>query len=450
MRAGLFWAHGGGYCLKGLGGLQLLMESLESLRNSLYLAAKADARRRFYSLHDKICRIDVLHEAWRRVRANHGTNGVDNQTISDIEEYGVDRFLSQLQEELRHRTYRVQHVKRLFIPKRDGSQRPLGIPTVRDRVVQQAVRLVIEPIFEADFQPFSYGYRPGRSARQASEAIYRWLCFGLTSIVDVDIKGFFDHINHERLLSFVRERIADSHINKLIREWLRAGVVYLNEVTYPEEGTPQGGVISPFLANVFLNKLDSWWSELGMDRKGGRDAHMVRYADDVVILAPSCGDTEYIKQIFEALLEELGLTLNAEKSRIVTAREGFDFLSFHFIRRFRKRKGKEVALFFPSRDAVQRFKERVRVIASIKTCHLKDERQLAWELNLFMRGWSNYFNHSHASEAYNHLQEFVRWKFKQFIRFRHKLSHLAVRYRSFNEPSRYGLMQLTGRISHLG
>jgi RNA-directed DNA polymerase len=423
------------------------MKSLESLQNGLYLAAKADRGRRFNSLHDKICRIDVLQEAWSRVKANRGAGGVDRQTIEDVERSGEERFLLELQRELREKTYRVQCIRRVFIPKRNGGQRPLGIPTIRDRVIQQAVRLVIEPIFEADFQPFSYGYRPDKSARQASLEIYKWLNYRLTSIIDVDIEGFFDHVNHGRLLSFVRERVADPYINRLIREWLRAGVVYLDRTTsHPQEGTPQGGVISPLLANIYLNKLDTWWTEIGMNRRAAYNAQMVRYADDMVILTSSNNDTEHIRGILEALLSELGLKLSAEKSRVATAREGFDFLSFHFLRRFYLWKGKEMTHFFPSKGAAGRFREKVRVLASKNVTRTKDERQLAQELNSLIIGWTGYFNHSHASETYNHLQHFVEWKFRQFIRFKHGYRRLAASHGSLEQPAAYGLTRLSGRI----
>jgi RNA-directed DNA polymerase len=423
------------------------MKPIEELQSSLYRAAKADKVRRFYSLHDKLCRIDILQEAWRRVRENNGAAGTDKQTVEDIERSGVEQFLSELQHELQTETYRVQCVRRVFIPKRNGKMRPLGIPTVRDRVVQQAVRLIIEPIFEADFQPFSYGYRPNKSALQASLEIRKWLNFGLTNIVDIDIESFFDHVNHSKLLSFVMERIADGYIIKLVKEWLRAGVVYLNTVTYPDEGTPQGGVISPLLANIYLNQLDRRWRELSMDSTRGCNAQMVRYADDIVILTDN-GDTKSIKRVLESLLSELGLKMSTEKSRITDATKGFDFLSFHFIRRHIDRHGKMVTTYFPSREAVRRFKRRVGEIASRKVTHLKDERMLANELNRFMVGWTGYFNHSNASETYNHLQRFVEWKFAKFICFRHHYTKLSFRLGGFLECYKYGLTKLTGRISY--
>jgi RNA-directed DNA polymerase len=421
------------------------MKSLESLQNSLYLAAKADSARKFYSLRDKICRADVLYEAWKRVKQNKGAAGVDKETIQDIESHGVEQFILKLQDELRAGIYRVQRVKRVFIPKRSGGKRPLGIPTVEDRIVQQAVKLVMEPIFEADFKECSYGYRPNRSAKQASIQVRKFIWNGLANVIDVDIEGFFDHISHQKLLSFVMERIRDPYIIKLIREWLRAGIVYLDKVTYPEEGTPQGGVVSPLLANIYLNRLDTWWIELGMTAYP-YNAQLVRYADDAVILTTS-NETEHIRSVFEGLLSELDLKLSSEKSRTVSAERGFDFLSFHFVKEFKQWKGKDFVYYFPSREAMSSFRERVKQIAAKRFCNAKDEKQLANELNRYMTGWSNYFNHTNAGRAFTRLQEFVEWKFRQFIRFRHNISRLSASRNGYRQPRTYGLIRLTGRIN---
>jgi len=422
------------------------MKTLEELQGRLYQAAKADRTRKFYTLHDKICRIDVLKEAWKRVAANKGSAGIDSTTIEDIERDGLDRFLSELQHELMCKTYRVSCVKRVFIPKPDGEKRPLGIPTVTDRIVQQAVRLIIEPIFEADFQEFSYGYRPKRSARDASLAIYRWLNYGLTSVADVDIEGFFDSIDHSKLISFVMERIADGYIIKLIREWLRAGAVYIDSIVYPEEGTPQGGVISPLLANIYLNKLDMWWNELRMNNRYAHNAQLVRYADDMVILTNK--DAAHAMEVLAVLLAELKLRMNADKSKIVTAEEGFDFLGFHFRRRFYMRNGKQTTRFFPSRRSVSKFKEKVKAIASKRLAHVKSEKHVVEEMNKLIIGWSNYYNHGNASETYNRLQHFVEWKVRKFICYRHKIRRLAASHDHFDIPQQIGLARLAGRIAY--
>lgn len=420
------------------------MKTVEELVDSLYQAAKADKDRRFYSLHDKICRKDVLNEAWKRVKGNHGVAGVDKQTIEDIVKGGEEQFLWELQHELESKTYWIECVRRVFIPKSNGGMRALGIPTVKDRVVQQAVRLIIEPIFEADFQDFSYGYRSGRSAKQATLEVYKWLNFGLTNVVDVDIKGFFDHVNHQRLLSFVGERVADSYVLKLIKEWLRAGVVYLDSVSYPDLGTPQGGVISPLLANIYLDRLDRRWVELGMNDRSKDNAQIVRYADDIVVLTDKA-DAVHVMDVLRSILAELGLELSLDKSRVTTAEQGFDFLSFHFFRRFRAKHGKMVTVYHPSKKAVERFKDKVRVLTARRLAFSKDEERLVLELNRLIVGWSNYFNHSNVLGTYLRLQRFVEWRFAKFRCFRHKRRRLSFRF-GLLDCYMFGLAKLAGRI----
>lgn len=260
------------------------MKRLELFSNRLYQETKEEPNRIFHSLHDKICRFDVLEESWMLVRANYGSAGVDDQTIEDVETYGTGRFLSEIQEELRNGTYTVPQVRRVLIPKDNGKQRPLGIPTVRDRVVKQAVKLVIEPIFEAGFQNFSYACRPGRSAKDAFKEITRYLNYGCINIIDKDIKGFFDHIDQDRMIFLVERRILYPYILKLIREWLRAGINFYGDITYPDECIPQCGVISPLLANIYLNELDTLWVKKKMDDRHGENAHLIRYADDILVL----------------------------------------------------------------------------------------------------------------------------------------------------------------------
>ena len=398
--------------------------------NRLYLAAKADKTRKFYTLKDKVCRTDVLTEAWKRVKANKGAAGVDAQSIYDIESEGAGQFLAELQKELLAGTYRVECVRRVFIPKRDGRRmRPLGIPTVKDRVVQEAVKLVIEPIFEADFQPFSYGYRPKMSATQASAQVYKYLNFGLTTVIDVDIEGFFDHVNHDRLISLVMERVADGFVIGLIRRWLRAGVVYLGTTSYPEAGTPQGGVISPLLANVYLNRVDARWVRLGMEN---RDTKMVRYADDSIILtSKAVEEAQRIKDELSGLLGELGLQFNPDKSRITTAMEGFDFLSFHYRRRLDQRRGKMVTRFYPSERAVVGFRGKVKAAIPLRRASSMREEEAIRTLNSIIVGWGAYFRHSNAANTFSHLQRFVEWKLLKFIWHRHRLRHTGKNRETF-------------------
>lgn len=426
---------------------------LEELQSSLYHRAKENRDAKFNTLHDKIYRMDVLEEAWKHVSENRGAEGIDNETIDGIKSRGVGQFLEQIQHELKTATYRAECVRRVFIPKHNGKMRPLGIPTVRDRVVQAAVKLVIEPIFEACFQPFSYGYRPGKSAKDATLEIYKWLNFGLTNVIDVDIASFFDHIDHELLISFVKERVTDGYIISLIKQWLKAGVVYMNSVTTPAEGTPQGGVISPLLANIYLNKIDQAWVDMDMENRTGHNAHMIRFADDVLILtgeAPSFifsgkAHAKNIMNILNMLLGKLKLSLSSDKSRTTTAEEGFDFLGFHFLKRYRERYGREVARFFPSRRAMNSFREKVSEMTARRHTHTKSESGIIGELNRFITGWTNYYNHSYASETYRRLWNFVCWKLAQFIRYRHKLKRLRIDHEKLRS---YGLKPLWGRIRH--
>ena len=320
-------------------------------------------------MHDKLCRIDILEEAWKNVAANHGTAGIDEQTIEDIKTYGIDIFLKNLQKELVSETYRVSDVKRIFIPKPDGKERPIGIPTVKDRIVQQAVKSIIEPIFEADFKDFSYAYRPNRSARDASEVIRKYLNYGITNVIDVDIKGFFDHINHGKMMFFVSKRIAGPYILKLIREWLRAGVVFEGARTVPWEGTPQGGVISPLLANIYLNELDTIWAKKKMNDRYEQNARLIRFSDDMVILTDR--DPEYAMDVLKRIISLLDLELNTEKTRITTAYEGFDFLGFHFLRKRNEYRKKDATYVSPSDRSVKRFREKIKNTIPKQVSHRK-------------------------------------------------------------------------------
>ncbi|ENZ5543382.1 reverse transcriptase domain-containing protein, partial [Enterococcus hirae] len=237
-----------------------ILPKVRVFQRKLYLSAKADKKRKFGNLYDKVYREDFLSSAWNCVKRNKGAAGIDSQTLEDIEEYGVQKFLDEIQDQLKGKKYRPKSVKRVYIPKSNGKKRPLGIPTVRDRVVQTAVKFVIEPIFEADFQEFSYGFRPRRNANQAIREIYKYLNFGCNWIIDADLKGYFDTIPHDKLILLVKERITDKAIIKLLNLWLKAGIMENLKIRNNLLGTPQGGVISPLLANVYLNGLDRYWA----------------------------------------------------------------------------------------------------------------------------------------------------------------------------------------------
>ena len=420
------------------------MKTLREMQDSLYARAKTEKSAKFNTLMDKICRSDVLKEAWNLVYANRGSPGIDGESVKQIKER-EEEFLKELREELVNRTYRVESVKRVFIPKANGKQRPLGIPTVKDRIVQQAVKLMIEPIFEADFKNSSYGYRPNRNAKQASEEIRKYLNYGCTEIVDMDISSFFDNIDHRIMISLVKKRIRDSYVLHLIREWLRAGVVYDGETTYPTLGTPQGGVISPLLANIYLNEVDSFWEEEGKYTAKKYDVHLIRWADDFVILSKR--NPEAIMAIMKNLLEKLKLSLNEGKSRITTAKEGFDFIGFHFFRRYITRKGKEVTILQPSRKAVKNFREKAKQILNRKNLAINEEEAVR-RLNYLITGWTNYFNHSNASRIYNILQRFIDWIFYKFVAYRHKKRHLSISDNIYNRVYRKKLRPLSGIIRY--
>ena len=287
-------------------------DKVRQLQRRLWIAAKRSSGRRFHALYDRIYRRDVLWEAWSRVGRNKGAAGVDGQTLADIEERGVENFLEDLHAELREGAYRPTAVKRQYIPKADGKQRPLGIPTVRDRVVQMATKLVVEPIFEADFRPCSYGFRPRRSATDALETLREQAAKGGNYVLDADIEDFFGSIDHGRLMKLVARRISDKRVLKLLRQWLKVGVFEDGMVRSQVAGTPQGGVISPLLANIYLHVLDETWS-----RKYAHLGTLVRYADDFVILCRSRRDRDEALRVVGRVFAYLKLRLHPEKTKVV-------------------------------------------------------------------------------------------------------------------------------------
>ncbi len=303
-------------------------DPVRALQRKLYRAAKQSRTRRFHALFDKVHRRDFLWKAWFEVARNSGAAGVDGVTIENIEAAGVGVFLDGLACELAEGRYRPLPVRRVLIPKRNGGQRPLGVPAVRDRVVQASAKVVLEPIFEADFEPISFGFRPKRSALQAKERIRDHLWSGRRWVVDADIAGFFDHLDHDLLVAMVRERVSDRRVVGLIVAWLRCGVLDGATLVHPDAGTPQGGVISPLLANVYLNRLDKVWQ-----KHHRRLGELTRYADDLVIVCPTRERAEAALVTLRGLLDELDLELAAAKTRIAdltTPAEGFDFLGYHY------------------------------------------------------------------------------------------------------------------------
>ena len=405
---------------------------VRELQRTLYLAAKANTKRRFHALYDKVYRSDVMWEAWKRVKANRGSAGIDGVTIEHIvREYGEMQFVRDTQRQLMEDTYRPKPVRRKDIPKGDGKTRPLGIPVIQDRLVQMATKIVLEAIFEADFKDCSFGFRPKRSAKQAIQRIHKTVNYGRVYwVVDVDITGYFNNISHDKLLKLVEQRISDRRVLKLIRKWLKAGVMKDEQYEETEIGSPQGGVISPLLANIYLNYLDTVW-----EKQFSHLGTLVRYADDLVILCERKTHALEAIQVLKAVFGKLELTMNTDKSKLVNLwldKEGFDFLGFHH-RRLPKlfKAGKFYDLrSFPSKKAMKRMRAKVKEITAPRSRLFWSPQQMVEKLNPIIQGWKNYYGSVDPAVSNTFLSK-VDWyivrRLTLYWNKKHKRKHLHPR-----------------------
>ncbi len=421
------------------------LDHARKLQRTLYQVAKQQPERRFTLLYDKVCREDILREAWQRVKSNKGAAGVDQMDIDAIRDYGEDRFLKEVEQELRSRQYRTALVRRVHIPKpgQPGKTRPLGIPTVKDRVVQMAVKIVVEPLFEADFMPCSFGFRPKRTPRMALSAIVQSVNEGYSFVVDVDLKSYFDTISHELLLGLVERRVGDTQVLRLIRAWLKAGVMEEGKVTHPDRGSPQGGVISPTLSNIFLHEVDRKWCR--SDGVALGDVRLVRYADDMVLLARTEQQAREAWEQLQAQFAALRLMVNQEKSRLTTLAEGFAFLGFEF----RKTPGR-MLLMWPRVKACRNIRQRVR--DAVRSFPSNGQvGVMIQKLNPILNGWCTYFRVGNSNRTFHKVDWAVRSELQLWLRRKHQCPWRTAKkrwgYHFLHDRCR--LYQMVGKVSHL-
>jgi RNA-directed DNA polymerase len=421
-------------------------DKVRELQRTLYRAAKVDPGRRFHALFDKVYRRDVLERAWESVRANRGAAGVDRTTIGDVERYGVSRLLDELAADLKNGCWRPLPARRVFISKPGREElRPLSIPTVCDRVVQAALKIVIEPIFEADFLPCSFGFRPKRSQHDALQVLIDESWKGSRWVAESDVASCFEAIPHSGLMSAIEERITDRHVLKLLRAMLRAGVMEHGAAKRSVVGTPQGGVVSPLLANVYLHRLDRAWQTRGR-------GVLVRFADDLLAICRTEWEANVALAAMTAILGELELSLKPAKTRIVHLREGgegLDFLGFHHrYVRARGHRSRHVTFLarWPSSQAMQRARDRIRDLTARERLLLPVEN-VVQDLNGYLRGWTGYFRYGNSAHHFNLIEHYASDRLALLVTKRHQRSRAFGRWAvTCRSPNRMGLIGLSGTV----
>ncbi len=430
-------------------------ETVGKLQRVLRAKAKESPGYRFYLLYDKVYRRDVLAHAYERCRHNQGAAGVDGQTFADIEAYGVVRWLDELVRELKEKTYRPEAVRRVWIPKADGKQRPLGIPTIRDRVVQMAVVLVIELIFDEDLQPEQHAYRADHDAHQALREVQGWLDRGYTEIVDADLSGYFDSIPHHELMKCVARRLSDRHLLHLIKMWLEAPVEETDEKGRKQRttrnkdegrGTPQGGVLSPLLANLYMRRFVLGWKAGGHEQR--LDAHIVNYADDFVICCRP-GRAEEAMTVMRRMMEQLRLTVNEKKTRQCTLPdETFTFLGFTFGRQVSWKTGRPYVAPAPAEKKVQAICDKISADTSGRTTWREPDEQVG-RLNQLLRGWAGYFCLGYVTGAWRVVQQHACRRLRWWLRRKHGQAGGVQGYPDMQLYERYGLLNLIRGVPRL-
>jgi len=411
------------------------------LQSKLHQAAKEDLGRTFGILYDKVCQWEVLWIAWIRVQRNRGAPGVDGRTIQAIKQDGEVEFIRAIQRELVEKRYKPQAIRRVFIKKPNGKLRPLGIPVVKDRVVQGAVKLVLEPIFEANFEPESYGFRPKRSCQHALRSVRKWVTYGYATVIDADISAYFDSIDQDLLIKLVQKRVRDKWVLRLIREWLKCGIFEQDKVRLADKGTPQGGVLSPLLANIYLHPLDKYWVREHPETK------LVRYCDDFVVLIRRGRPDGYLQDL-QRFLDMMRLKLSEEKTRVVQAQRGFDFLGVRLVLKpTRRDRSRQFCYGFPSPKSMNRIRQKIR--EEVGRDYYRSLRETIEYLNPILRGWANYFSWLNSGEHFHKIGRYVMQRLNRWNR--RKQQRVRRRYRKVTGQELYGLglYRLDGTVAHV-